>query len=473
MLVRQPYDGEIIEEVSVDNANSVEQKLANAVQCFAHRGDWLPPFKRIEILKRLVRLVERDQNQLSLLIAREGGKPLADARIEVTRAINGIECAASELEHLVGSEIPMGLTPASTQRWAFTTKEPIGPVVAISAFNHPLNLIVHQVVPAIAVGCPVIIKPAAATPLSCLRFVDLVYEAMLPPPWCQAVVLEDNALAEGMATDARVAFLSFIGSAKVGWHLRTKLAAGTRCALEHGGSAPVIVDRSAVLERIIEPLVKGGYYHAGQVCVSVQRIFVHDQIKADFVDRLVSRVSCLKVGDPTRLETEVGPLIAPNEVNRVDRWVLQAIQDGGELATGAKRLGDRTYQPTVLIEPPSTSQVSKDEIFGPVICVYGFGDLDDAIAQANSLPTAFQASIFSDDIHAALTAATRLDASAVMVNDHTAFRTDWMPFAGRRQSGLGTGGIPYTMRDMTQDKLILFKTGAAQEGAHETIKVGN
>jgi len=287
------------------------------------------------------------------------------------------------------------------------------------------------------------------------------------------VVLEDNALAERMATDARVAFLSFIGSAKVGWHLRTKLAAGTRCALEHGGSAPVIVDRSAVLERIIEPLVKGGYYHAGQVCVSVQRIFVHDQIKADFVDRLVSRVSCLKVGDPTRLETEVGPLIAPNEVNRVDRWVLQAIQDGGVLATGAQRLGDRTYQPTVLIEPPSTSQVSKDEIFGPVTCVYGFGDLEDAIAQANSLPTAFQASIFSDDIHAALTAATRLDASAVMVNDHTAFRTDWMPFAGRRQSGLGTGGIPYTMRDMTQDKLILFKTRAIKEDAHETIKVWN
>jgi acyl-CoA reductase-like NAD-dependent aldehyde dehydrogenase len=457
MLVKQPYDGQAIEDVPLDDANSVEQKLNTAARCFANRGGWLPTHQRIEILKRLAHLLERDHKQFALLIAREGGKPLLDAGVEVMRAINGIECASSELERLAGVEIPMGLTPASSQRWAFTTKEAIGPVVAISAFNHPLNLIVHQVVPAIAAGCPVIVKPAAVTPLSCLRFVDLVYEAALPEPWCQAVILEDNTLAERMATDARVAFLSFIGSAKVGWHLRTKLAAGTRCALEHGGSAPVIVDRSTNLGAIIEPLVKGGYYHAGQVCVSVQRIFVHDQIKAELVDRLIQRVSCLRVGDPTKAETEVGPLITPNEVNRVERWVLQAFQDGAQLAVGGQRQSDCVYQPTILVEPPASSQVSTDEIFGPVTCVYGFDDLNDAISRANSLPTAFQASIFSDDIHAALSAARRLDVSAVIVNDHTAFRTDWMPFAGRRSSGLGIGGIPYTLRDMTQDKLIVFK----------------
>jgi acyl-CoA reductase-like NAD-dependent aldehyde dehydrogenase len=216
--------------------------------------------------------VQRDFDAFALGIAREGGKPLADARVEVSRAITGIEGAVSDIQQMAAVEVPMGLTPASAGRWAFTTTEPIGVVVAISAFNHPLNLIVHQVVPAIATGCPVLIKPAETTPLTCLKFVALVHEAGLPEPWCQTMLPDSIHLAEQIVTDPRVAFLSFIGSAKVGWYLRSKLAPGTRCALEHGGCAPVLVDRSADLDKIVEPLVKGGYYHAGQVCVSVQRI---------------------------------------------------------------------------------------------------------------------------------------------------------------------------------------------------------
>jgi len=260
--------------------------------------------------------METRRDQFSRLIAREGGKPLTDAIVETTRAIDGVRNAAEELRNFAGREIPMGLTPASTGRLAFTTKEPIGVVVAISAFNHPLNLIVHQVAPAIAVGCPVIVKPAMATPLSCIEFVALVREAGLAEPWCQTFITPDNALAERLATDRRVGFLSFIGSARVGWHLHGKLAPGTRSALEHGGAAPAIVDRSADLDALVEPMVKGGYY---------------------------------------------------------------------------------------------------------------------------------------------LHAVDRLDASAVMINDHTAFRTDWMPFAGRRESGYGVGGIPFSMREMTQEKMRVFR----------------
>ena len=460
MRVMQPYDGELVAEIPVDTAADVESKLQSAVDIFSSRANWLPAYRRIEILKRLARLVEEDRDVFALLIAREGGKPLADARVEVTRAINGIEGAAAHIEHLAGSEIPMGLTPASSNRWAFTTKEPIGPVVAISAFNHPLNLIVHQVVPAIATGCPVLVKPAPVTPLTCLHFVSLVHMAGLPEPWCQAVILDDNALAQTLATDPRVAFFSFIGSAKVGWYLRSQLAPGTRFTLEHGGAAPVLIDRSADLDTVIEPLVKGGYYHAGQVCVSVQRIFVHKDIKGDFVDRLADRVRKLRLGDPTSGDTEVGPLIAPREVDRVEAWVAAAIVKGATLTTGGERLGDRSYQPTVLVDPCSSSLVSTHEIFGPVTCVYGYANLDDAIARANSLPYAFQASIFSRAIDPALRAARLLDASAVMINDHSAFRTDWMPFAGRRQSGYGIGGIPYTMHDMMQDKMIVLRHSA-------------
>ena len=460
MRVTQPYDGELIAEIPVDSATDVEAKLERAAQIFSSRANWLPAWQRIDILRRLARLVEKDHDLLSMLIAREGGKPLADARVEVTRAVNGIDGAASYMERLAGTEIPMGLTPASANRWAFTTREPIGPVVAISAFNHPLNLIVHQVVPAIATGCPVLVKPAPVTPLTCMHFVTLVHKAGLPEPWCQAVILDDNSLAQKLATDCRVAFLSFIGSAKVGWHLRSQLAAGTRCALEHGGAAPVIIDSSANLDAVIEPLAKGGYYHAGQVCVSVQRIFVHEELKATFMERFSERVRRLATGDPTSITTEVGPLIAPREVERVGKWVLDAVAQGATLATGGLPQGDRLYQPTVLDEPSPGSFVSTNEIFGPVTCVYGFTVLREAIARANSLPLAFQASIFSRDIDVALHAAKHLAASAVMVNDHTAFRTDWMPFAGQRQSGLGTGGIPYTMEDMLLSKMIVLRHGA-------------
>jgi acyl-CoA reductase-like NAD-dependent aldehyde dehydrogenase len=350
----------------------------------------------------------------------------------------------------------MGLSPASDGRWAFTTKEPIGVVAAISAFNHPLNLIVHQVAPAVAVGCPVIVKPAPATPLSCLALVGLLREAGLREGWCQTFVTEDNALAERLVTDPRVAFLSFIGSARVGWMLRSKLPPGTRCALEHGGAAPVIVDRSADLGSVIEPIVKGGYYHAGQVCVSVQRIFVHESVFDGFVERLAARVGTLRVGDPLQRDTDVGPLIHPREATRVLSWVDEAAAAGARVIGGG-RLSETTLAPAIVVTPPGDAKLSRLEVFGPVTCVYPFADLDQAIEIANGLPYAFQASVFSKDIGPALRAARRFDASTVLVNDHTAFRTDWMPFAGRRQSGYGVGGIPYTMREMSQEKMIVLR----------------
>ena len=457
LQIVQAFDREPIAEIPTDGADALEAKLQAATRVFRDRHGWLKPHERIAVLRRLAALVEQRRDHFAQQIAREGGKPLRDAIVEVSRAIDGVLNATEELRTFAGREIPMGLTPASTDRWAFTTKEPLGVVAAISAFNHPLNLIVHQVVPAIAVGCPVIVKPASATPLSCLDFVALVHEAGLPEPWCQTFIPESNNLAERLATDPRVAFMSFIGSARVGWHLHHKLAPGTRSALEHGGVAPAIVDRSADLDRIIEPMVKGGYYHAGQVCVSTQRIFVHAAIEAEFLERFTTRVRGLRVGDPLRLETEVGPLIHPREADRVTSWVEEAVASGGEVLVGGERLSVTTLSPTVLLQPPPEARISREEAFGPVTCVYRYTDLDEAIAVANGLPVAFQASIFAQDIDVALHAAERLDASAVMVNDLTAFRTDWMPFAGRRHSGYGVGGIPYTMREMTQEKMIVLR----------------
>ena len=457
LQIVQAYDRRPIAEVETEGADALEAKLELAASSLRDRDQWLKPHERIEVLYRLASLMEPLREKFSRLIAQEGGKPLVDAGVEANRAIDGVRNAAEELRNFAGREIPMGLTAASAGRWAFTTKEPIGVVVAISAFNHPLNLIVHQVAPAIATGCPVIIKPAPATPLCCQEFVRLVREAGLAEPWCQTFLPNDNALAERLATDPRVAFLSFIGSARVGWYLHSKLAPGARCALEHGGAAPAIVDRSADLDRVIEPMVKGGYYHAGQVCVSTQRIFVHADIQAEFVERFAARVGSLRVGDPLSLETEVGPLIHPREADRVQSWIEEAAAGGGRIVVGGERLSATTLRPAVLVQPPASSKVSRQEVFGPVTCIYGFTKLDEAIEAANSLPVAFQASIFTREIGPALRAAERLDASAVMVNDHTAFRTDWMPFAGRRHSGYGIGGIPWSMREMTQEKMIVLR----------------
>ena len=454
--VVQAFDRAPIAELPSDDAAALERKLEAARKVFADRGQWLKTHERIAILRKLVTLMEARLDHLSLQIAREGGKPLTDARVEALRAVDGVRNAAEELRVMAGREIPMGLTPAADGRRAWTIVEPIGVVAAISAFNHPLNLIVHQVAPAIAVGCPVIVKPATSTPLSCFEFVAMVHEAGLPPDWCQTFLPEGNDLAGALAADPRVAFLSFIGSARVGWSLRSKLAPGARCALEHGGVAPVIIDKSADLSRLIEPLVKGGYYHAGQVCVSVQRIFAHADLADQVIERLAARVAALKVGDPTLADTEVGPLILPRETDRVQSWIDEAAA-GGAKVLGGGRINASTLIPAVLVNPPADAKVSILEVFGPITCVYPYHDLDAAIAQANALPVAFQSRIFTEDLRTAFSVAERLDASAVMVNGHTAFRTDWMPFAGRRQSGYGIGGIPWTMGEMTERKMIVFK----------------
>ena len=456
LAVIQAYDGVSMAELDLHGWDAVDKMLDRASRLHATRDAWLPAHHRRSILQRLAGLVAAEAEAFAILIAREGGKPLTDARVEVERAVNGIELAAEEIGRLEGRQIPMDLTAAGAGRTAFTMREPIGVVVAVSAFNHPLNLIVHQVVPAIATGCPVIVKPAGPTPLSCLRFVELVHEAGLPPDWCQACICE-IPVAEMLVTDPRVGFFTFIGSARVGWGLRSKLAPGTRCALEHGGVAPVVVAADADLESLVPLLVKGGYYHAGQVCVSVQRIFADERIKTALVEALTEQVSALVVGDPVDVTTEVGPLIRPAEVDRVEEWVTEAVNQGARCLIGGARSSERVYAPTVLLDPPHSARISTEEVFGPVVNVYGYDDEAEAVALANALPVSFQAAVFTRDIERALRLSSHLEAAAVMINDHTAFRVDWMPFAGRRTSGLGIGGIPYTMADMSMEKLVVIK----------------
>ncbi|MGO8689783.1 MAG: aldehyde dehydrogenase family protein [Thermoguttaceae bacterium] len=453
-----PFDRTLIATVACAGESGIEQALKTAYGLFCDRDRWLGPARRIEVLQAAAAIMQGRREQLAIEAAREGGKPLVDSLVEVDRAIDGVRLCVECLRTQAGREVPMGLNAASAGRLAFTRHEPIGVVVAFSAFNHPLNLIVHQVGPAVAAGCPVIVKPAKAAPLSCWRFVGILREAGLPAEWCQALLTGDEELNRRLAGDRRVGFFSFIGSSRVGWMLRSQLAPGTRCSLEHGGVAPVVVAADADFAAMVPLLVKGGFYHAGQVCVSVQRVFAVRQIAEKLADAIAQQAGALTVGDPVLPQTQVGPLIRPSEVERVGKWVAEAVGGGAKLCCGGRPLGPTCYAPTVLYNPPADSRVMTHEVFGPVVCVVPCDELDEAIARANALPYAFQAAVFTRDLDTALRAARRLDASAVMVNDHTAFRVDWMPFAGLRESGLGVGGIPYTMKDMQIEKLVVIRS---------------
>ena len=458
--VRCPYDDELLGTVDTLGENLAEQAMATAYQLYRDRSTWLPAPRRLEILENTAAIMAGRADELALAAASEGGKPLMDSKVEVTRAIEGVKLCADALKNQAGRQYPMGVSAASANRLSFSIHEPIGVVMAVSAFNHPLNLIVHQVGPAVAAGCPVLVKPAKSTALSCFRFVHILREAGLPEEWCQVTTTESNALATALVSDARTGFFSFIGSAKIGWMLRSKLAQGARCALEHGGAAPVIVAADADLDTAVPLLAKGGFYHAGQICVSVQRIFAHQSIAPDLAALLAEAAAELEVGDPRLAHTEVGPLIDPAEVDRVHHWVTEAVEGGAQLLTGGEKLDHNCYQPTVLMNPPAEATISRNEVFGPVVCVYPYADIEQAIATANSLDVSFHAAVFTRDIDTAMSAFRGLDASAVMINDHTAFRVDWMPFAGLRQSGHGVGGIEFTFEEMQISKMAVLRSMA-------------
>ena len=455
--VINPSTGAIIREVDTDSRDDALGKLDVARKRFANRKSHLALHERIDILERLHRIMEREEPALAVLISEEGGKPLLDARVEASRAKACVRIAINAISQEPGRVISLGRQSASAGRTNLTQRFPRGVVLAFSAFNHPLNLVVHQVVPAFATGCPCVVKPASDTPLSCLRLVDLMYEAGVPGDYIQTSIVTDLDVAGDMVSSDSIAFFSFIGSARVGWMLRRRVHAGVRCALEHGGVAPAIVMPSANLELAVPSITKGGYYHAGQVCVSTQRVFAHAEIYDELVEKLTHSVGSLVVGDARDATTEVGPLIRGAEVDRVEAWVNEALEAGAVSCVGGNRLGGNFFNPTLMLNVPTDARLSTEEVFGPVVCIYPFDDFDSALATANLHPHAFQAAIYTAQLDDMQHAFEAFDASAVMVNDHTAFRDDAMPFAGLSTSGLGIGGIPYTIEDMQFEKMLVVK----------------
>lgn len=417
----------------------------------------LPAFERANILKKVSARIREDAKSWAHLISSEGGKPLKDAEAEVSRASITLELCAEESLRIGGETLPMERTPAALNHMSFTFREPIGPVLAISAFNHPLNLLAHQVGCAVASGCTTVIKPAPATPLCAHKLLGLFNEAGMEEGLF--IVNADVPEIEKLVSSPVFAYVSFIGSAQVGWGLRKNLAPGTRLALEHGGQAPAIVRADADLHMAVPALIKGAFYHAGQVCISTQRLFVHRSKFASFLSDFKKAAMNLRIGDATLPTTDIGPLIRPAEVKRIRSWIDEALQEGAKLELGNKVSGpqDQFLSPTILIDVPRESKLMQEEVFGPVVCLNSYEDEEELLHYLNQGQYVFEASVFTKDISAAMNWAKKLSTMTVVINDHNAYRVDWMPFGGHKLSGLGMGGVKYAIEEMTRLKQVIIK----------------
>lgn len=450
-----PFDRKPVANVELADKPALEHSLKVARETFDSGKASMPAWKRAELLRAVASKIKERKVEFANLIATEGGKPLKDALIEAARsAVTLEECASAALK-MEGREWGMQRAPGTENKMAFTIREPIGVVLAISAFNHPLNLACHQIGTALAAGNTVIMKPGVSTPLCSILLAEIIEECGLPEGALQ-VVLTSNEDAGTLVSSSKIDYLTFIGSARVGWMLRRTIANGTRMAAEHGGNAASIVLADANLDRALPLIVRGSYYHAGQVCVSTQRLYVERSIEAEFTERLIELAKKLKWGDARDADIDVGPLIEPREVTRVDNWVKEAVQGGAELLLGGRPVSNTVYETTVLRDASESSKVICEEVFGPVVTVQPVNSLDEAIEKVNASENPFQSSIFTQDIDKALSTAKRIHANAFMINDLTAFRVDWMPFGGRKVAGLGMGGTENSVMEMSEEKLIVF-----------------
>src|SRR5262245_11019718 len=447
--VASPYDGSLVARVA--KAGAAEARAAIDAAERAMR-DALPAHKRAEILVRVAGALGRRADEAARQIAAEAGKPLKAARAEVARAMSTYTFAAVEARKLAGEMVPMGASQAGEGKLAFTLRVPMGVVGAISPFNFPLNLVAHKIAPALAAGCAVVLKPASQTPLSALLLAELETEAGLPPGWLNVIVGPSAEIGDVLVEDERVRVITFTGSSGVGWKLRER-APRKKVNLELGNATPVIVEPDADLDDAAARLAANGFSFAGQSCISVQRIYVHRDVRDAFLERFLPRVEALTVGDPADEDTDVGPLIAEDERERVLAWIGES---GGEVLAGGETTADGLIRPTVISDPPADAKVSCEEVFGPVVTVTAYDSLDEAIALANGTRYGLQAGIFTARIDAALRAGRELEFGGVTVNEVPTFRADQMPYGGVRDSGNTREGPHYAVHEMTETRLVVL-----------------
>ena len=450
--VHSPYDGSVVAEIAVPTAADVEEASQVAHDTFEESKN-LPIWARADALdhisKRLSETIEENAN----LIAAEGGKPLKWATVEATRAVSTFRWASEVIRHGTDEAMRLDTEQALGSRLGLLRRFPLGPVLGITPFNFPLNLVAHKVAPSLGVGAPIVVKPASATPIGSLRLAEFFAETDLPKGMFQVLPVSSK-VADGMARDDRFKKISFTGSSEIGWYLKG-LDPKKRVTLELGGNAGVIVHSDADLDFAAQRIAFGGYYQAGQSCISVQRVLVATEVYDDFAARLTKQVESLKVGDPMDPTVDVGPVIQAQEVERIQGWVDEAVSQGAQVLTGGTGEGP-IFQPTLIADVKPEMKVCREEVFGPVVTISPYQTFDDALKSVNDSKYGLQAGVFTNDISRAMEAHRTLEVGGVIINDVSAFRADQMPYGGSKDSGFGREGLRFAMEEMTEQRIMVL-----------------
>jgi acyl-CoA reductase-like NAD-dependent aldehyde dehydrogenase len=450
--VKSPYDDAVVAEIAVPTEADVEEATATAAAIFDETRK-LSVVARSTALDHISRRLGETIEDNARLIAAEGGKPLKWARVEATRAVSTFRWASEVLRHGDDELMRLDTEAAFGSRIGLLRRFPIGPVLGITPFNFPLNLVAHKVAPALAVGAPIVVKPASSTPIGALRLAEFFDETELPKGMYQVLPVRSK-VADAMARDERYRKISFTGSAGIGWYLKG-LDPKKRVTLELGGNAGVIVHSDADLDLAAQRIAFGGYYQAGQSCISVQRVLVASEVYEDFAARLTKQVEQLKVGDPMDETVDVGPVIDRGEVDRIGAWIEEAVSQGAEVLTGGTIDGP-FVTPTLLSQTTPQMKVRCEEVFGPVCTITPYQTFDEALAEVNDSKYGLQAGVFTNDINRAFEAHRTLEVGGVIINDVSAFRADQMPYGGSKDSGFGREGLRFAMEEMTDPKIMVL-----------------
>ena len=453
VYIANPFNGSAVGVVLMAHEKDVDEAIQHSVDAFSVMRT-LSGHERSKILSKIAQAIEKRRTEFAELITNESGKPIRFSEAEVDRAISTFSIASEEATRINGEVIPLDGISTVKNRKGIVTRFPLGPVVCISPFNFPLNLIAHKIAPAIASGNSFIIKPPPQAPLTSLMLGECLLESGLPQNTV-SILPSSNTSAELLVTDPRVAMLSFTGSARVGWELKQK-AGKKKVTLELGGNAAVIVDKHADLNLAIERCVLGAFAYAGQVCIKVQRIFVHKDVYKQFEMKFLEACSEVKVGNPLESDTIVGPMISLAEAERVEQWVKEAVSGGANIAWGGKRKGSM-FEPTVLDSVTPAMKVCSEEVFGPVVTLQSVTSVEDAVNASNNSRYGLQAGIFSSDLSSIMYAYRHLNVGGVIANDYPTFRVDNMPYGGVKDSGSGREGVRYAIQEMTEPKLLVLE----------------
>jgi acyl-CoA reductase-like NAD-dependent aldehyde dehydrogenase len=450
--IRAPYDDSVIAQVFQGTRADAELAISSAVKAFGTTRR-LPAFERQRVLRRVSQNITQRRDEFSRTLAQEAGKPIKAARTEVDRAAFTFNVAAEESTRIYGEYLPLDWQEYTAGRWGIVRRFPLGPIAGITPFNFPLNLVAHKVAPAIAAGCPLVLKPAPQTPLCSILLAEAVQQAGWPDGGLNVIPLS-NENTELLVSDDRLKMISFTGSAAVGWAIKRK-AGKKKVILELGGNAALIVHSDADLAYAAERCVAGAFGYAGQTCISVQRVLVERSVYGKFVDLLLAGVSKLRMGDPLEEFTDVGPLIRESDAIRAADWIQEAVRGGARLLCGGQRKGS-LLEPTVLTGTRIDMKVNCQEIFAPVVTVEPYDDFDMAIRQVNNSAYGLQAGIFTRDAKLMFTAYEELEVGGLIAGDVPSFRIDHMPYGGIKDSGLGREGLRYAIEEMTEPKLLVM-----------------